>query len=153
MKSTFIAPEVGAYLSENCTRPSPLLLRLRAETIAKTGEYSKMQVTPEQGAFLTLLVKLTDARRAIEVGTFTGYSSLCIAAGLPEGGHLITCEGVREWAAIGQRYWARAGLRDRVELRLGVAIDTLRDLPKIECFDFAFIDADKISYLDYYEEL
>ena len=129
-----------------------MLTRCRKET-AQMGDLSQMQIAPEQGAFLTLLTRLVGARYAVEVGTFTGYSSLCIARGLPAGGHLLCCDVSEEWTAIARRAWATAGVADRIELRLAPAADTLRALPREETIDFAFIDADKPGYPVYYEEI
>jgi caffeoyl-CoA O-methyltransferase len=112
-----------------------------------------MQVAPEQGAFMTILTRLVGARHAIEVGTFTGYSSLCIARGLPEDGRLLCCDVNEEWTAIARRYWEAAGVSAKIELELAPAIETLRSLPEREYVDLAFIDADKPSYQSYYEEL
>jgi caffeoyl-CoA O-methyltransferase len=101
---------------------------------------------------MTLLVRLIGARRALELGTFTGYSAICIARGLPEDGLLVTCDLSEEWSRIAHRYWEEAGVADRIELRLGPALETVRALPSSEPFDFAFIDADKSEYPEYYEE-
>jgi len=102
---------------------------------------------------LTMLTRLAGARRAVEVGVFTGYSSICIARGMPADGHLLACDVSDQWTSIARRYWKRAGLEDRIELRLGPALDTLRALPAEPVFDLAFIDADKGNYPLYYEEL
>jgi caffeoyl-CoA O-methyltransferase len=131
---------------------NPLLQSLRAETLAM-GDVSKMQISDEQGAFLSILVAAIGAKTAIEVGTFTGYSSLCIAAALPPNGKLICVDRNKEWTDIARRYWAKAGLEDRIELRLGPAIATLRGLTGGEKFDFVFIDAEKTEYDAYYELL
>ncbi len=120
---------------------------------ATLGGISMMQIAPEQGAFMTLLTRLIGARRAVEVGTFTGYSALAIARGLPDDGRLLCCDVNEEWTAIGRRHWDRAGAGHKIELRLGPALDTLRALPPAEAFDLAFIDADKENYLRYYEEI
>jgi caffeoyl-CoA O-methyltransferase len=112
-----------------------------------------MQIAPEQGAFMTILTRLIGARHAIEVGTFTGYSSLSIARGLPDDGTLLCCDVSEEWTAIARKYWERAGLDDKIELRIAPALDTLRSLPAEERFDLAFIDADKESYPNYFEEV
>ncbi|MFO7280300.1 MAG: O-methyltransferase [Thermoanaerobacterales bacterium] len=125
---------------------------LRARTRA-LGDVAGMQIGPDQGQLLTFLARLVGATRAIEVGTFTGYSALCIARGLAPGGRLICCDRSEEWTAIAREAWARAGLADRIELRLGPALETLRALPAEPAFDLAFIDADKGGYLDYWEEL
>jgi caffeoyl-CoA O-methyltransferase len=112
-----------------------------------------MQIAPEQGAFMRLLASALGARRAIEIGTFTGFSALCIARGLPEDGSLICLDRSEEWTAVGRRYWERAGVAPRIELRLGDALTTLRELPEVETFDLAFVDADKTGYAAYVEEL
>lgn len=125
---------------------------LRARTRA-LGDVAGMQIGPDQGQLLTLLTRLVGATRAIEVGTFTGYSALCIARGLGPGGRLICCDRSEEWTAIAREAWARAGLADRIELRLGPALETLRALPPEPGFDLAFVDADKGGYLDYWHEL
>src|SRR4029450_8658420 len=107
---------------------------------------------PDQGAFMTLLVRLMGARRALELGTFTGYSAICIARGLPGDGYVLTRDGNGEWTALARRYWSQAGLADRIDLRLGPALQTLRGLSEDDPFDFAFVDADKSEYPQYYEE-
>ena len=112
-----------------------------------------MQIAPEQGAFMTLLARAMGARRALEVGTFTGYSALCLARGLADGGKLVACDVSEEWTAIARRYWEKAGVADRIELRIGPALDTLRALADAPTLDLAFIDADKPSYPAYYEEI
>jgi caffeoyl-CoA O-methyltransferase len=126
------------------------LKALRAET-EKLGEIAYMQIGPDQGAFMTLLVAAIGARDAIEVGTFTGYSSICIARGLPAKGRLLCLDSSAEWTAIARKYWARAKVKHKIELRLAPAIDSLKKLEKGRCFDFAFIDAHKPEYEDYYE--
>jgi caffeoyl-CoA O-methyltransferase len=135
------------------TMPPDDVLRDLAEETAALGPVSIMQVAVEQGAFLTLLARLMGARRAVEVGTFTGYSSICIARGLADGGRLLCCDVSEEWTAMARRYWRRAGLDDRIELRLGPALETLRALPSAPEIDLVFIDADKPGYVAYYEEL
>jgi caffeoyl-CoA O-methyltransferase len=151
-KSFFLSPEIHAYLVAHGTPPDPLQQALIEETAA-LGGIAMMQIAPEQGAFMTLLTRATGARRAVEVGTFTGYSALCIARGLPADGRLLCCDVNEEWTAVGRRYWERAGLADKIELRLGPAVDTLRALPADASFDLAFIDADKPNYPAYYEEI
>jgi caffeoyl-CoA O-methyltransferase len=112
-----------------------------------------MQIAPEQGAFMTLLVELVDARFAVEVGTFTGYSSICIARGLSQGGRLLCCDVSEEWTAVARAHWEQAGVADRIELVIGPAADTLQALPADPPIDFAFIDADKTGYRTYYDEI
>ncbi len=152
-KSFFLSEELHRYLIDHGTPPDAILRELTEETVARVGGMSIMQVAPEQGAFMTLLTKLIGAKRAIEVGTFTGYSALCIARGLPADGQLICCDVSEEWTSIGQTFWEKAGVADRIDLRIGPALETLRSLPEERSFDMAFIDADKPSYADYYEEL
>ncbi len=129
-----------------------VLADLHAETAA-LGPVAGMQIGPDQGQLLTWLTRLVDAQRAVEVGTFTGYSSTCIARGLAEGGHLLCCDVNEEWTALARRAWERAGLADRIELRIAPAVETLRALPAAAGIDLVFIDADKPGYLDYWEEL
>lgn len=131
----------------------PLLKELRAETAALGPEVSKCQIGDEQGTFLSVLVAATGVKSAIEVGTFTGYSSICIARALPRGGRLICLDASAEWTAVARKYWARTGLQDRIELRLGAAVRQLKKLEAGLRFDFAFIDADKTEYDTYYELL
>tara|TARA_B100000683_G_scaffold268356_1_gene303401 strand:+ start:548 stop:1081 length:534 start_codon:yes stop_codon:yes gene_type:complete len=111
-----------------------------------------MQVSPEQGQFMSLLVSLLHVRKAIEVGTYTGYSALCVAQNLPENGTLIACDISEKWTSVGRKYWEQAGVADKIDLRIAPAIDTLTSLQhEAGTFDFAFIDADKVNYLQYYE--
>jgi caffeoyl-CoA O-methyltransferase len=117
------------------------------------GDVSVMQIAPDQGAFMTLLCRAIGARDAIELGTFTGYSAICIARGLAPGGRLIACELSEEYAEIAAGNLEAAGVADEVEIRIGSALDTLRELPERELFDFAFIDADKPNFPAYYDEL
>jgi caffeoyl-CoA O-methyltransferase len=112
-----------------------------------------MQIAPEQGAMLRILTSALGVKRAIEIGTFTGYSALCIARGLGQGGQLLCCDVSDEWTKIGRRHWEAAGVADRIELRLGPALETLTSMNRDETFDLAFIDADKPNYIAYYEEL
>jgi caffeoyl-CoA O-methyltransferase len=116
------------------------------------GGVAEMQMAPEQAAFFTILTRAIGARRAIEIGTFTGYGSIAIARGLGEDGLLVTCDVSEEWTSIARRHWDAAGVADRIDLRIAPAIETLRSLPSQEPFDFCFIDADKAGYPDYYEE-
>ena len=146
-------PLIGDYLITHCTPPDEILQDLATETREATGGDAEMQISHDEGAFLTMLTRLTGARRAVEVGVFTGYSSLCIARGLPADGHLLACDISEEWTSRAKPYWERAGVADRIELKIGPALETLRALPLEENLDIAFIDADKISYPLYYEEL
>jgi caffeoyl-CoA O-methyltransferase len=141
------------YLVQFGTRENDLLKDLRAETAKMPG--AGMQIGPEQGAFMGLLVELIGARRALEIGTFTGYSSLCIAGALPVDGKLICCDVSETYTKVARDYWRRAGLESLVELRLGPAAATLDALIEadVEPFDFAFIDADKTNYGHYYDRV
>jgi caffeoyl-CoA O-methyltransferase len=151
-KFTALTPELYDYLVAHNRRPDDVLRDLAAET-ERLGPISRMQIAVEQGALLTFLGQLLRARRAVEVGTFTGYSAISIARGLGPGGRLLCCDVSEEWTAIARRAWTRAGLADRIELRIGPALDTVRALRASPPVDFAFIDADKTSYRAYYEEL
>ncbi|HEY3830684.1 MAG TPA: class I SAM-dependent methyltransferase [Acidimicrobiia bacterium] len=151
-KSFFLSATIHDYLVEHGTPPDDVSRALIAETAA-LGPVAGMQVAPEQGAFLTLLTAALGARLVVEVGTFTGYSALCIARGLGNGGQLICCDVSDEWTSVGKPHWAAAGVDDRIELRIGPAIDTLRAMPTDASIDMAFIDADKPNYANYYDEL
>ncbi|HSZ38779.1 MAG TPA: class I SAM-dependent methyltransferase [Trebonia sp.] len=146
-------PVAEDYTLSHCTPADSVLGELASETREVTGRAAVMQVSADEGALLTMLAKLTSARFAVEVGVFTGYSSVCIARGLADGGRLLACDVSEEWTAIARRYWPRAGLDDRIDLKIGPAIDTLRALPAEPRIDFAFIDADKTGYPAYYEEI
>jgi len=142
------------YILAHSVREPPLLARLRDATRALPD--ANMQIGPEQGQFMALLVKLIGARRCIEVGTFTGYSSLAVALALPADGRLVTCDVNPQTTAIARQFWREAGMETHIELRLQPALKTLTELLAAGgkgSFDFAFIDADKTSYLDYYEML
>jgi predicted O-methyltransferase YrrM len=151
-KFTTMTPALYEYLVAHNPAPDAVMRDLAAETAA-LGPISIMQVAVEQGAFLTFLARLLGARRAVEVGTFTGYSAISIARGLTPDGRLLCCDVSEEWAAIARRYFERAGLADRITLRIAPAIETLRALPRTPEIDLAFIDADKTGYRGYYEEL
>ena len=140
--------ELVAYLHRLGVREDPVLAGLRATT-ARLPE-SEMQIGPQQGAFMAMLVKLAGATRILEIGTFTGYSSTAMALALPPGGKILCCDVNREWTDIARRAWADAGVAEKVELRLAPAVETLATLDE-DSFDFAFIDADKPSYDAYYE--
>ena len=135
---------------------STLLQQLRAETAATASlaEFAVMQISPEQGQFLNLLVRLMGVKRALEIGTFTGYSSICIASALAENGTLVCCDSSPEWTRMAQKYWALTGLESRIDFRLQPALDSLQELldaGEAGSFDFVFIDADKQNYEQYYE--
>ncbi|HTO09692.1 MAG TPA: class I SAM-dependent methyltransferase [Myxococcota bacterium] len=152
-KYTPVTDALHEYLLAHRSPDDPVLEELRAETRRLMGERSGMQISAEEGTFLALLVAATGARRVLEVGTFTGYSALCMARALPPGGKLLCCDVSEEYTAVARRYWQKAGVADRIELRIGPALDTLRALPAGESLDFAFIDADKENYRAYYEEI
>ncbi|SCG41755.1 O-methyltransferase [Micromonospora halophytica] len=148
-----LTPELHAYLVAHGSSPDGTVRDLYEETIAALPDQAVMQVAPEQAAFLTFLVRLLGVRQAVEVGTFTGLSSLAIARGLPEDGRLTCFDISEEYTGIARRYWEQAGVADRIELRIGPAGDTLRELPLERHLDFAFIDADKTGYPVYWDEL
>jgi caffeoyl-CoA O-methyltransferase len=145
--------DLRGYVLEHGSPPDEVARELADETRRTLGRRAGMQIPPVQAAFMTLLVRLVGARKAVEVGTFTGYSAIAIARGLAPGGRLLCCDVSAEWTATARRYWERAGVADRIELRLAPAIETLRALPDTADIDFAFIDADKTGYLGYWEEI
>ncbi len=152
-RSEQISLHLNAYLTAHSTPPDAILRELAMETAERYPNEIHLQVAAEMGALLTLLTRLSRARRGIELGTFTGYSSICIARGLGDGGRLLCCDVSEEWTSVARKYWEKAGLTDRIELRLGAALDTLRALPREEAFDVAFIDADKLCYPKYWAEV
>jgi caffeoyl-CoA O-methyltransferase len=151
-KFTALTPELHRYLVEHGARQDELLARVERDTDAM-GEIAKMQIAADQGALLTMLTRLVGARLAVEVGTFTGYSAICIARGLREGGRLVCCELNDAYAQTALGYLRDAGLDDRVEMRVGPALETLRSMPRSADIDLGFIDADKDAYPEYYEAL
>ena len=151
-KRSLLPDAVEAYVAQTLSRETALQQRLRQETAALPE--AGMQIGPDQGAFLALLIRLLDAHHALEIGTFTGYSALAVAAALPDDGRLLTCDVSEEWTRIARRYWTEAGVAHKIELRLGPASETLRQTETERgagWFDFAFIDADKPAYDAYYE--
>src|SRR5258708_22116826 len=141
-KSFHLSSDIHEYLVAHGTPPDDIERALIEETAA-LGDISRMQIAPEQGALLRVLTRLIGATRAVEVGTFTGYSALCIARGLAGGGRLLCCDVSDEWTSIGRRHWQAAGIADRIELRLGPALDTLRALPRARTFRIASLYADQ----------
>jgi caffeoyl-CoA O-methyltransferase len=139
-----LAPGLHEYLVGHSTAPDALLRDLIAETAARFPGRAHLQIGPEQGTFMTMLAGLMGACHVIEVGTFTGYA---------EGGRLICCDISEEWTSLARTYWQKAGLADRIDLRIGPALDTLRALPSAASLDLAFIDADKTGYADYWDEI
>jgi predicted O-methyltransferase YrrM len=147
-----LSPALYDYLVAVSVREPPVLAELRRETAAMPS--AGMQISPEQGQFMRLLVELIGARRALEIGVFTGYSSICVALGLPQDGEIVACDVSAEYTSVARRYWQRAGVESRISLRLGPAVSTLDALlgsGQAGSFDFAFIDADKENYGAYYE--
>lgn len=146
-----IPPHLLAYIHETVIKETPVQQSLRART-AEMPE-ARMQVSPDQGQFLSLLARIIGARRILEIGTFTGYSALAFARALPEGGRLVCCDLHEEWTAMAREAWEAEGVADRIELRIGPASESLAALRREGAsFDFAFIDADKVNYDDYYEQ-
>ena len=148
-----VSPAINDYLLAHSEHADDVLRDLAEETHRELGGRAGMQISHDEGELLTMLVRITGARQAVEVGTFTGYSSICIARGLPDDGHLLCCDVSEEWTAIARRYWERAGVADRIDLRIAAAVETLRSLPAEPSLDFAFIDADKTGYPAYVEEI
>ena len=155
-RSFLLTPELAGYVRASSEAPDDVAADLLAETaaMADRGEApATFQIAPEQGVFMQLLTRAVRARRAIEIGTFTGFSALCIARGLPDDGRLLCLDRSELWTAVARRYWERAGLADRIELVVGDALPALQALPAVETFDLAFVDADKTGYPAYVEEL
>ena len=153
-KTIGISDELAAYVIEVGTREPDVLARLRAETAALPQH--GMQISPEEGAFLALLVELTGAHRCIEVGTFTGYSSIAVALALPDHGRLVCCDVSTDWTSLARKYWDEAGVAHKIDLHIAPATETLDQLleeGEEATFDFAFVDADKTGYDAYYERL
>ncbi len=147
-----VTPELHDYLIAHSSPPDEHQQDLIQETTALGGA-ATMQISPEQGALLTILTKLVGARSAVEIGTFTGYSAISIARGLADGGRLLCCDVSDEWTSVARRYWDRTGLTDRIDLKLAPALETLRALPQEPTIDLAFLDADKENYVAYWDEL
>jgi caffeoyl-CoA O-methyltransferase len=151
-KSFHLSAAIHEYVVAHGTPPDVVQQALIART-AELGGISMMQIAPEQGAFMTVLTRLLGVQNAVEIGTFTGYSALCIARGLADGGRLVCCDVSEEWTAIAQEHWGQAGVADRIDLRIAPALETIVTLPDDEHLDLAFIDADKENYANYYEAL
>ena len=151
-RSIGLDDKLHEYLLSVSLREPELLARLRAETAE--DPMARMQVSPEQGQFMALLVELMSVRTALEVGVFTGYSALRVALALPEDGSIVACDVSDRWTSIGRRYWKEAGVDHKIDLRIAPAVETLDallDAGRAGDFDFAFIDADKVNYVEYYE--
>jgi caffeoyl-CoA O-methyltransferase len=151
-RSIGLDERLAEYVAVHSMTPDAVQQRL-IERTAALGDAAGMQIAPEQGEFLTMLTSMVGARFAVEVGTFTGYSSLAIARGLADGGRLLCCDVSESWTAIAREHWELAGVADLIDLRVAPAIETLRGLESDAVVDLAFIDADKRSYVDYYDEL
>jgi caffeoyl-CoA O-methyltransferase len=152
-RSEQIGMHINAYLCAHSTPPDAILRELAHETAEWFPGERSLAIAPEQGTLMTILTRLTGARSALEIGTFTGYSSICLARGLTDDGHLLCCDLSEEWTSVARKYWERAGLADRIELRLGPALETVRSLPLDPQFDIAFIDAELTGYLRYWNEV
>jgi caffeoyl-CoA O-methyltransferase len=152
-KTIGLPDDLQSYVAAHCSPPDEVVLDLIRETQSALPDDAEMQIAPEQGALLTLLARLIGARNAVEVGTFTGLSALAIARGLVEGGRLTCFDISDEYTSVARRYWARAGVADRIDLRIGPAAEGLRRLPAEPTVDLAFIDADKENYPLYWSEL
>lgn len=152
LKHVVLNQALYEYLVAHGTPPDAILLEIEERT-KEFGRFQIMQTVPEEGALLHLLTKLANARKAVELGTFTGYSSLCIARALPKDGRLLCCDVSEEWTSVAKEAWEKAGVADRIDLVIGPALETLRALPETADIDLAFIDADKLNYWAYFEEL
>ena len=152
-KSIIVTQAVQDYAVAHSSAPPDKVQRSLIEATHELGGISRMQISPDQGAFMTLLTRLVGATFAVEVGTFTGYSSICIARGLSEGGRLLCCDVSEEWTSVAREHWEQAGVADRIELKIAPAAETLEALPSDPPIDLAFIDADKPGYVTYYDEI
>jgi caffeoyl-CoA O-methyltransferase len=152
-RAHFTDPTIDAYAAAHSTPPDDQQLDLQRITRERTGRAAGMQIGDDQAVLMEMVVRAMGAKRAVEIGTFTGYSALAVARGLGPDGHLLCCDVSEEWTSIALDAWDKAGVADRIELRIGPGLQTLRSLPPGEQFDFAFIDADKPGYADYYEEV
>lgn len=151
-RSRYIDPPIADYALAHSSGPDAVQLELQQVTAERTGQAAGMQIGDDQSVLLEILARATGVRRAVEIGTFTGYSSLALARGMGPGGRLLCLDISEEWTGIARNAWEKAGVADRIDLKIGPALDTLRDLPPV-LFDLAFVDADKANYVAYYEEL
>jgi predicted O-methyltransferase YrrM len=151
-QSLSLTPELTKYLHDHGVQEPALLKALREETIA-TFEAAPMQISPEQGQFFRFLLQMMDAKNILEIGTFTGYSSICFALAIPDNGHVTCCDLSRDWTSLAVKYWEKMQLQNKITLHLAPALQTLEKLTQDHSnhFDFAFIDADKPNYANYYE--
>jgi caffeoyl-CoA O-methyltransferase len=152
-RSRFINEAVVDYAAAHSNGPDQVQLALQEVTRERTGRAAGMQIGDDQAVLMEIIARAIGATAAIEIGTFTGYSALAVARGMGPGGRLLCCDVSEEWTAIAREYWRKAGVEDRIELRIGPAIETIRSLPGDARFDLAFVDADKTGYPAYYEEI
>ena len=152
-RNRFVDPEADAYAAAHSMSPDEVQLGLQAVTLEQTGNWARMQIGNDQALLFEMLGRAMGARRVVEIGTFTGYSALALARGIGPEGHVLCLDISEEWTAIAREFWDKAGVGNRIELRVGPALASLRALPMDEQFDLAFVDADKGGYLAYYEEL
>jgi caffeoyl-CoA O-methyltransferase len=152
-RAWLVTEALGDYIAAHTSPPDPVVAEIRTATEAVAGRMAMMQIGDDQSVFMELLARATGARRAIEIGTFTGTSALAVARGMGPEGRLLCCDVSEEWTAVARAHWAKAGVDDRIELRIGPALETLRSLPAEPTFDLAFVDADKGGYADYFDEL
>jgi len=152
-QTTPLTSELYDYVLANNPQPDPVQRELVETTYRLIPDRAMMQISRDQGPLLAFLVRLTGARRVVELGTFTGMSALCMAGAMPADGELITCDVSEEWTAYAREAWAKAGVADRIDLRIAPALDSLRALPVEPWVDLAFVDADKGNYIPYWEEL
>ena len=152
-RNVYIDDKIYDYILDNSLRDMPILEKLREETIKMPD--GRMQISSDQGQFMALLVRMLEVKKIVEVGTFTGYSSLVMALALPENGQIVACDISEEYTEVAQRYWQEAGVVNKIDLRLGLAVETLTEIlinGEAGTFDMAFIDADKKNYKVYYEK-
>lgn len=152
-KITALTQDLYRYMIRHRSAEDQVLTDLRRETLRVVGDKAGMMISEEQGILLRMLVAALAPKLVVEVGTFTGYSALCMAQALPKGGRLLCCDVSDEWTSVGKPYWGRAGVADRIDLRIAPALETINGLPANEEIDFAFLDADKCNYVQYFEAI
>lgn len=152
-KITALTQDLYRYMIRHRSAEDQVLTDLRRETLRVVGDKAGMMISEEQGILLRMLVAALAPKLVVEVGTFTGYSALCMAQALPKGGRLLCCDVSDEWTSVGKPYWRRAGVADRIDLRIAPALETINGLPANDDVDFAFLDADKCNYVQYFEAI
>jgi len=152
-KITALTQDLYRYMIGHRSAEDQVLTDLRRETLRLVGDKAGMMISEEQGILLRMLVAAVAPKLVVEVGTFTGYSALCMAQALPKGGRVLCCDVSDEWTSVGKPYWRRAGVADRIDLHIAPALETIRSLPVNEEVDFAFLDADKCNYVQYFEAI